>query len=154
MMTNSSISNTKYTINTRGSKLLVKSLDTVYQNKQNLSILIHTAVYGQISTSSPQHKKKIEEQVTLYRNLRLFGLWISHFVSNALIKTVFTQQYKYQLQIITTIQLSNMFRPYSSIIRLTKQWSLSKHIRWFLPMGSHGLQYNYQTKPRARDGHL
>ena len=28
-----------------------------------------------------------------------------------------------KLQIITTIQLSNMFRPYSAIIRLTKQWS-------------------------------
>ena len=44
-------------------------------------------------------------------------------VNNVLIRTVFTQQYKYQLQIITTIQQSNIFRPYSAIIRLTKDWS-------------------------------
>jgi len=33
---------------------------------------------------------------------------------SVLIKTIFTQQYKQELQIITTIQLSNMFRPYSA----------------------------------------
>jgi len=53
--------------------------------------------------------------------LKLLNLKLSEFW-NVLIKNVFTQQYKWQLQIINTIQLSDMFRPYSAITRLTEQW--------------------------------